>query len=420
VNENPLNLNGLLSAGPPSFELVQDGEEVAAACLAETASRLADALRGRGQAACSSGRAVEVLATLLAGEAAGCRVVLAQDPAFLPQDPVGGAAGPGILVATSGTSGRPKVAEHTLETLMGRIRTRERARGRAAWLLTFHPASFAGLQVQLTALAMGDRLVAMEDAGLVGLSEAARRHEVTHISATPTFWRGAAPLLVGEDAGFRLKQITLGGEAADQPVLDELKRRFPSAALCHIYAATETGALFSVRDGKAGFPAAWLDAGVEGVSLRMREGVLEVLSPRRMKGYLDGGGACAMSGERWLRTGDIVEVAGDRVLFRGREDGRINVGGGKVDPAAVEAALMDVPGVADLRIFGVSSPISGQLVGVEVVPRPGAEKDELRNLLERRAREVLRHHEIPRVFKFVDAVRLSGSGKKSRRAEEGS
>ena len=38
------------------------------------------------------------------------------------------------------------------------------------------------------------------------------------------------------------------------------------------------------------------------------------------------------SNDGWIDTGDSVEVKNDRVLFRGREDGVINVGGDKVYP----------------------------------------------------------------------------------------
>ena len=72
----------------------------------------------------------------------------------------------------------------------------------------------------------------------------------------------------------------------DQSTLDQLARAFPQARLIHIYASTEAGALFAVRDKLAGFPAAWLETGVEGTQLRIRAGMLEILSPRAMKGYV--------------------------------------------------------------------------------------------------------------------------------------
>ena len=46
---------------------------------------------------------------------------------------------------------------------------------------------------------------------------------------------------------FLLKRITLGGEIADQAVIDGLSKMFPLASIVHIYASTEAGVGFSVK-----------------------------------------------------------------------------------------------------------------------------------------------------------------------------
>ena len=60
----------------------------------------------------------------------------------------------------------------------------------------------------------------------------------------------------------------------------------------------------------------------------------------------------------WIHTGDMVEVFDDRVMFRGRVDNVINIGGAKVTPEEVEAAGQQSPlspakaiWKAGLRIF---------------------------------------------------------------------
>ena len=55
-----------------------------------------------------------------------------------------------VLLTTSGTTGKPKIAVHSLSALLGRIVNVKSESAR--WLLTFHPASFAGLQVLLDGL----------------------------------------------------------------------------------------------------------------------------------------------------------------------------------------------------------------------------------------------------------------------------
>jgi hypothetical protein len=116
-------------------------------------------------------------------------------------------------------------------------------------------------------------------------AEVALVRKPTHVSGKPTFWRGFL-LALGARAGeVPLACATLGGEAVDQGTLDRIAHAFPGVAIGHIYAATEAGALFAVRDGKAGFPADWLESGVDGVTLRIVDGMFEVSSPRaRVRG----------------------------------------------------------------------------------------------------------------------------------------
>src|SRR4029077_2918568 len=129
---------------------------------------------------------------------------------------------------------------------------------------------------------------------------AAERHGVTHISGTPTFWRSF--LLVAPPASLsELRQITMGGEAVDQPTLDRLRAAFPNAHITHIYASTEAGVVFSVHDGEEGSPAEWLEDVVQGVNLRVSDGMLEVKTSRGMLGYSDL--ATPLTDDGWLRTG---------------------------------------------------------------------------------------------------------------------
>ncbi len=351
-------------------------------------------------------RPSRVLAALAAAEAAGQGVLLARGGA----ESAGWQSGQGFSVTleSSGTTGTPKRLRHDFVRLRGRLRGVAEEGSR--WLLTYDPGAFAGLQVMLTAAAAGALLVAVPSSGagtIAALAQAARRHAVTHVSGTPSFWR--AFLMALGDADLPLAAVTLGGEAADQPLLDRLAERFPQARLRHIYASTEAGALFAVADGRAGFPAAWLDAAPDGLDLRIAEGVLEVRSPRAAPGAVDADG--------WLSTGDLVERRGDRVLFAGRLDGLVNVGGVKVSPEAVERCLLAVDGVADAAVVAVPSPITGHLLTATIVPVPGADESALRVAL-RAATADLPPAARPRALTFADHIPLSAAGKKSRKGSQ--
>ena len=82
-----------------------------------------------------------------------------------------------------------------------------------------------------------------------------RTAQVRAVSGTPSYWRRLVTL-GSRDAlkEIPLEQITLGGEIADQTLLDTLKLMYPAARIVHIYATSELGRCFSVKDGKAGFP----------------------------------------------------------------------------------------------------------------------------------------------------------------------
>lgn len=383
----------------PRARLIEDGQTLGWVDLDRLAERLAPLLAGRGGVlpAQSCG---EVVAALIAAERAARPLTLLRHaaPSLLPPEGEGGFS---VRLQTSGTSGEPKLVRHSFERLRGRLRG---ADPEARWLVAFEPAAFAGLQVILTALAGGATLIAPgggAGAGVAALARAALDHRATHISGTPTFWRSFLLALGAED--LPLRAVTLGGEPADQPLLDRLAERFPAARLRHIYASTEAGALFAVADGRAGFPASWLASGVDGVELRVRDGVLEVRSPRAAPAFGDG----------WLATGDLVEVDGGRVQFVGRADGRVSVGGVKVSPEAAERCLLAVPGVAEAMVGAVPSPLTGHLLTATVVPLPGVEEADLRVRLQA-ALAGLPPAARPRLLTFAARLEVGASGKKRR------
>jgi len=321
-----------------------------------------------------------------------------------------------VRLMTSGTTGRPKIVAHTLESLVARIQATAKLPGgqHNRWLLTYQATAFAGLQVILTAALSGGCLVVTKQRSPADFFGAAERHGVTHISGTPTFWRSF--LLVAPPGSLsELRQITMGGEAVDQPTLDRLRAAFPNAHITHIYASTEAGVVFSVHDGEEGFPAEWLEGVVQGVKLRVSEGMLEVKTSRGMLGYSDL--AAPLTDDGWLRTGDLVEISRGRVRFMGRQDSIINVGGAKVYPQVVESFLLSLPGVREARVRGISNPISGFLVGAEIVLDTAEADRESRETIRQRilqqCRKFLPGYQVPRILRIVNSIPVHESGKKA-------
>ena len=78
-------------------------------------------------------------------------------------------------------------------------------------------------------------------------------------------------------------------------------------------------------------------------------------------------------GRRWYRTGDIVSVDGDGVLwFRGRRDNQIKLRGVRLELEAIEGVVGDAPGVAEAV---VAPDPTGSHLEAAVVLREAADFD---------------------------------------------
>ena len=325
----------------------------------------------------------------------------------------------GVTILTSGTEGKPKAATHTWRSLAQPVR-RTAAATPQRWMLSYRIHLYAGLQVVLQALLNYGLLAVPEaDASPDEIMDLMGRHGVQYGSATPSFWRRL--LLFADRQRLRrldLVQLTLGGETVDQQILDELRNVFPEARLIHIYATTELGRCFAVRDGRAGFPAAFLEGAPEpGIELRVCDGQLQVRSANAMRQYeRPQTTAPGFDRDGWFDTGDLVHIEGDRVYFKGRAGDLINVGGNKVAPGAVEAVIRQVEGVADVRVYGQPSSLAGQLVACDLVLRDGAAEADVRGSVATACGSQLAAHHRPRIINIVDRLPLNAAGKTRRDA----
>ncbi|MCC8242951.1 AMP-binding protein [Saccharothrix luteola] len=112
-------------------------------------------------------------------------------------------------------------------------------------------------------------------------------------------------------------------------------------------------------------------------------------------------------------VGDRGRLDRDGYLYlEPRDHGTINVGGEKVDPNEVEAALLAHPAVVDAVALAVPHPTLGSVVGVRVVLRPevNVRKADLAAHCGRR----LAGYKIPKHFTFVDRLPRSAAGKIQR------
>jgi acyl-CoA synthetase (AMP-forming)/AMP-acid ligase II len=313
---------------------------------------------------------------------------------------------PQVVVATSGTSGPPKLVDHSWDSLLAAARLAEQWHG-LGWLLVYDATRWAGLQVWLQALLTAGRLVVPASRDPDAVAKAVVDEQVSILPATPTLLRR---LITSADRGLvskmKLDRITLGGEAADAALLEQAKELFPGVKITHVYATTELGEVFRVTDGQAGFPTEWIGRPLPGgVRLSMRrDGELLVQLSRDTAE---------------VATGDLVERRGGRYEFTGRRSDVIVVGGAKVFPRRVEEVLRSVPGIADARVYGLPSAITGELVAAEIVitePLPDSTTpDHVRSAALAVCRERLEPHSVPRIVDFTKKLATTPAGKIPRR-----
>jgi acyl-CoA synthetase (AMP-forming)/AMP-acid ligase II len=316
-------------------------------------------------------------------------------------------------LATSGTTGVPKLVSHSLASLVRTTKFRPPGGEEPRWGLLYDYTRFAGLQVLLQAVLAGSQLIAPPlDAPLRTKITHLGAAGCTHLSATPTMWRKIA--MTPEARSLPLRQITLGGEIADDRILTSLAALYPSARIIHIYASTEAGVGFSVKDRRSGFPATYLDNPPDGIALRIENGRLFLKNTAVRTNYV-GTDVGFGSEDGWIDTGDNVTFDDHRVQFLGRASGLINVGGDKVHPEEVEAILMAHPAVHAARVFGRASSIMGTVVAAEVVPTtPPVDVTALRRELKTFVGTHLTPAKVPAIINFVEDLALNATGKVSR------
>jgi acyl-coenzyme A synthetase/AMP-(fatty) acid ligase len=318
-------------------------------------------------------------------------------------------------LATSGTTGAPKLVAHTLDGLAGGINTAAAPEPGTVWSTFYDIRRYGGLQVFLRAM-LGPSSLVLSDAGEPVRDYLVRvgAENVTHILGTPSHWRLA--LMSAALDRLSPRYVRLSGEIADQTILDALRAAFPQARIAHAYASTEGGVGFTVEDGQEGFPASLIGTRA-GIEIAVREDSLFVRSRRTGRRYLGATPEALIAEDGFVDTGDLVERRGERYHFLGRRSGVINVGGAKVQPEEVETVINVFPAVSMSRVRARPNPILGAVVEAEVVLRADADADRpaLKKAIIAHCRPRLAGHKVPASVTFVDALPITSGGKLVRR-----
>ena len=339
-----------------------------------------------------------------------------------------------VAIFTSGTAGAPRAAMLTHGNLLVNIeQVRAHGGGAAAarsddvvlgMLPLFH---VFGLNTVLgAALHAGACTVLVDHFEPREVMALIARRRVTVVPAAAAMWAAISEL--DETVPTDVSSVRLTGSGAAKlslAVADRLRARF-GFVVHEGYGLTETSPIVALAAGTDAPPGS-IGRPLPGVEMRLvdtdgrdvpvgDEGEILVRGPNVFAGYWNDPQAttAVMTGDGWLRTGDVALVAEDGYLsLVDRVKDLIIVSGFNVYPAEVEDVLETHPAVARAAVVGRADHRTGEAVHAFVITRGGLSVTE-RELIEFASTQLARY-KCPTRVTFLDAFPESLAGKVKRR-----
>ncbi len=317
---------------------------------------------------------------------------------------------PGLVLFSSGSTGKSKAAVHDLSKLLKKFHTRRHNLRTLTFLLLDH---IGGIDTLLYSLSNGSCVITVEDRSPDAVCEAIERFNVEVLPVTPTFLN----LLLLSEAYERhdlssLKYITYGTEVMPEVTLRKCAEIFPNVTILQKYGTTEVGTL---RSKSKSSDSLWVRIGGEGFQTRIVDGILHIKAESAMLGYLNA--PSPFTDDRWFVTGDSVVQDGQYMQILGRKSEIINVGGEKVYPAEVENAIQQMDGIAEVTVYGEKNPIVGNIVCARVRVSRDEEPKQLVARVKKHCRERLENYKVPVKVEIVESKQHSKRFKKMRSAK---
>lgn len=261
----------------------------------------------------------------------------------------------GLVLFSTGTTGRPKAILHDLTLFLKRFETPRPTLRTISFLLFDH---IGGLNTLLHTLFNKGVVIVPQARTVESILETCGKYCVELLPTTPTFLRmmlisGAIPSMVP----LSLKIITYGTERMDQPTLDQLCSLLPDVDVRQTYGMSELGI---VRVKSKAKDSLFMKVGGEGVKTRVVDNVLQIQSQSRMVGYLNA--PSPFDDKGWYDTKDVVEEHDGYYKVTGRTGDVINVGGLKFMASEVECVALQFPSVSLAKAFAKPNPFTGQHV----------------------------------------------------------
>ena len=298
----------------------------------------------------------------------------------------------GLVLFSTGTTGRPKAILHDLTLFMQRFETPRPTLKTINFLLFDH---IGGLNTLLHTLFNKGTVVAPKSRSVEEILATCAEHEIEVLPTTPTFLRMMLMSgLIPDSVPKSLQIITYGTERMDQPTLDTLCELLPNVEFRQTFGMSELGI---VRVKSESSNSLFMKVGGEGIETRVVDNVLEIRSQTRMLGYLNA--ETPFDKEGWYNTKDIVEERDGYYKVTGRTSEVINVGGLKFMASEVERVALKYENVELVKAEAKPNPITGQ--HVELIVQSATNNEVDKTGLKTFLTEQLPNHMIPKRIKVA-------------------
>ncbi|MCP4128034.1 MAG: AMP-binding protein [Gammaproteobacteria bacterium] len=320
-----------------------------------------------------------------------------------------------LIIATSGTEGRPKgvmLSGVNLAASSRAVRQRLGLGPSDLWLCCLPLFHIGGLSILYRCMNAGAGVVLHQGFDAPEVWSDLRRHRVTHISLVPAMLAQLLDVAQTQSPPESLGVVLVGGG----PLEPGLAARAHAMGwpLSVSYGMSETSSLCISQDGvTAGMVSGEVGLPLEGFELAISErGRIMLRGPAVMQGYanparspgqglLDGG---------WFETGDLGEQDGSgRLRVLGRADDLLISGGRNIHPQEVEEWLASCPGVGAVAVTGQVDERWGEVLVVLYTGRVSS--GQLQEWCRNNIPSPLR----PRRFVQVPGLPLNAMGKLDRR-----
>lgn len=314
---------------------------------------------------------------------------------------------PGLILFSSGSTGKSKAALHNFTKLLEKYRTPRQAYRMIIFLLFDH---IGGINTFFHILSNGGCVVTIDERSPKAVCKAIEAFKVDILPTSPTFLN---LLLISEQYKHfdlsSLKRITYGTEPMPESTLKKVHEVLPDVQLQQTYGLSELGIL---RSKSKSSDSLWVKIGGENYQTKVVDGLLYIKTDYAMLGYLNAPSPFDKDG--WFNTEDQVEVDGEYMRILGRKSDIINVGGQKVYPAEVESVLLELENITDAIVTGEQNPIMGNIIVAKVNLDHEEDIKSLAKRIRSYCKDKLAPYKIPVKVEKIEGAQFSERYKKKR------